>query len=40
MAKELKGSVGDQQLSERRLAKLAKALIADMVPTSPKTDAK
>jgi hypothetical protein len=40
MAKELKDSLGEQQLSQRSLATLAKALILDMVPTPPKTDAK
>lgn len=40
MANELKDSLGEQQLSQKSLATLAKALIADTASTQPKTDAK
>jgi len=38
MAQELKGQLSEQQLSQGDLTILAKALIADMDATPPKTD--
>lgn len=40
IAEVLKGQLSGQQLSQGDLTSLAKALIADMDPTPPKTEAK
>jgi hypothetical protein len=40
MAELLKGQLSEQQLSHVDLTSVAKALIADMAPAPPKTDAK
>ena len=40
MEELLKGQLSEQQLSKRDLMSVAKALIADMMPAPPKTDAK
>jgi len=40
MAELLKGQLTEQQLSQKDLTSVARALIADMGPAPPKTDAK
>ena len=40
MAELLKGQLSGQQLSQGELTSLARALIADMVPTPPEAEAK
>ncbi len=40
VAEVLEGRLSEQQLAQKELARLAKDLIADMVPEPPKTDSK